>query len=253
MARRCRGSLRRVKAVAREATREAVRGEIAVNKWVREAMEHYFLFPSFNLLHRPDTLPPDTVFFSSELLDGPRIYAPCMLPRGADGKVLPGFPTPEAERFTLKRFAKSAPQILKRLEAGDVLLADKLTRRTIFKLPGFESYLAALEDEDITNKLDEVCYILNRDVARNYMNQLNTSSEPDDSLCVACLEKEGTVVMTVCGHRVFCPGCRRKAVARVLRVHKRLLNAKELDRTRISCPLCRSESATRKDESKPAP
>jgi hypothetical protein len=232
------------------AYREAIkmRDVVAEERWTQEVIKHYSLFHSVNLLHRPPTLPPDAVVFSSELLDGPNLYPPCMLPRGADGKVLPGFPTPEALRFAVKTFAKSAPQLLQRLDAGDILMADKLTRLTIFKLPGFERHLAALGDEDLAGKHDDLCYIFCRAAAV----RIARTEEPPD-VCVACMEKESTVSMTTCNHQVFCPGCRRKVVARVLGVPKRRLNAKELDRTRVCCPLCRRESTTTRRRASESP
>lgn len=70
------------------------------------------------------------------------------------------------------------------------------------------------------------------------------------NMCFICMSKGAVFVMDTCGHYGLCNACRR------LLVHKRLvsrsvvadtkkgrqqLNNKELQRTKVSCPLCRTE------------
>lgn len=71
-----------------------------------------------------------------------------------------------------------------------------------------------------------------------------------EGICVVCIEKSALFVMQ-CGHLIFCPGCRRKAVAKELResgktqwksVKPGQLSNKELERTKVRCPICREES-----------
>lgn len=73
-------------------------------------------------------------------------------------------------------------------------------------------------------------------------------------LCVSCISKEASYVVQECGHLVYCSTCRRKAVARHLNDSERCykgsrgiikrgeLNNKELQRTKLRCPICREES-----------
>ena len=72
-----------------------------------------------------------------------------------------------------------------------------------------------------------------------------------EGICVVCIEKSALFVMHECGHLIFCPGCRRKAVAKALResgksqwksVKPGQLSNKELERTKVRCPICREES-----------
>ena len=73
-----------------------------------------------------------------------------------------------------------------------------------------------------------------------------------EGICVVCIEKSALFVMHECGHLIFCPGCRRKAVAKELResgktqwkgVKPGQLSNKELERTKVRCPICREQSA----------
>ena len=63
-------------------------------------------------------------------------------------------------------------------------------------------------------------------------------------VCVVCLEREATLLGRACGHMAWCRTCRRTAVHAALGKYgsKRNLSAKELDRTRLSCPICRVET-----------
>ena len=81
----------------------------------------------------------------------------------------------------------------------------------------------------------------------------NTENEGDASganTCFVCMSKGASFVLTACGHYGVCNACRR------LLVHMRLvgenlvadtkkarqhLKSKELERTKVSCPLCRIE------------
>ena len=72
-----------------------------------------------------------------------------------------------------------------------------------------------------------------------------------EGICVVCIEKSALFVMHECGHLIFCPGCRRKAVAKELKesgktqwksVKPGQLSNKELERTKVRCPICREES-----------
>ncbi|CAE7493916.1 unnamed protein product [Symbiodinium natans] len=72
-----------------------------------------------------------------------------------------------------------------------------------------------------------------------------------EGICVVCIEKSALFVMHECGHLIFCPGCRRKAVAKALKesgksqwksVKPGQLSNKELERTKVRCPICREES-----------
>ena len=72
-----------------------------------------------------------------------------------------------------------------------------------------------------------------------------------EGICVVCIEKSALFVMHECGHLIFCPGCRRKAVAKELKesgktqwksVKPQQLSNKELERTKVRCPICREES-----------
>merc|ERR1712083_278682 len=69
--------------------------------------------------------------------------------------------------------------------------------------------------------------------------------------CVICFEKSALFVTRDCRHLVCCAGCRRKLVHDALVVlghssakakERKALNAKELERTRICCPICRCNS-----------
>merc|ERR1712154_42101 len=62
----------------------------------------------------------------------------------------------------------------------------------------------------------------------------------DESSCVCCLDAPATMVMSTCGHLVFCGSCRKRVVC----LARRVLNAKELPRraltkTGVKCPICR--------------
>ena len=67
------------------------------------------------------------------------------------------------------------------------------------------------------------------------------------SICVACMENEASFVCSV-GHLIVCRQCRRKLVLRTLQAtqpewqhkSKRDLQGKQLDRTPVPCPMCRS-------------
>eukprot|EP00930_Biecheleria_cincta_P103462 TRINITY_DN95439_c0_g1_i1.p1 TRINITY_DN95439_c0_g1~~TRINITY_DN95439_c0_g1_i1.p1 ORF type:complete len:189 (-),score=27.15 TRINITY_DN95439_c0_g1_i1:26-592(-) len=76
------------------------------------------------------------------------------------------------------------------------------------------------------------------------------SNEPvESSMCVACMEKEAVFVCKG-GHVILCRGCRRKMIHKQLktidatwkRKSARDLQARQLDRTAVPCPLCRQES-----------
>ena len=78
-----------------------------------------------------------------------------------------------------------------------------------------------------------------------------SEGEQLEGICVVCIEKSALFVMHECGHLIFCPGCRRKAVAKELKesgktqwksVKPQQLSNKELERTKVRCPICREES-----------
>merc|ERR1711939_560744 len=72
----------------------------------------------------------------------------------------------------------------------------------------------------------------------------------ETGLCVCCSDNEALFVMNRCGHVVFCCTCRRKAVYAALYgsagasassiSHRRDLGSRELTRTELICPLCRT-------------
>lgn len=82
---------------------------------------------------------------------------------------------------------------------------------------------------------------------------LGFSNDEEDDLsgvCVSCLERPAKLVAKTCGHLVYCRPCQRQAIARQLETQARVseakkrahtLNNKEMDRTRLPCPICRSE------------
>eukprot|EP00930_Biecheleria_cincta_P037195 TRINITY_DN25511_c1_g1_i1.p1 TRINITY_DN25511_c1_g1~~TRINITY_DN25511_c1_g1_i1.p1 ORF type:complete len:492 (-),score=78.96 TRINITY_DN25511_c1_g1_i1:9-1454(-) len=82
---------------------------------------------------------------------------------------------------------------------------------------------------------------------------LGFSNDEEDDLsgvCVSCLERPAKLVAKTCGHLVYCRPCQRQAIARQLEAQARAseakrrahtLNNKEMDRTRLPCPICRSE------------
>ena len=61
------------------------------------------------------------------------------------------------------------------------------------------------------------------------------------SVCVCCLDQDAVLVGKQCGHVAWCRSCRRKAVWQHLgkNVSRRDLSSKQLERTKIACPICR--------------
>ena len=73
---------------------------------------------------------------------------------------------------------------------------------------------------------------------------LSEKEEHKKNICVVCIDNEATLMGHQCGHLAWCRTCRRKAVHAKLTntgTKKRMSN-KQLDRTRISCPICRAET-----------
>jgi len=71
-------------------------------------------------------------------------------------------------------------------------------------------------------------------------------TEEADDLCVCCLEYKAVFAVRVCSHPVACVDCRRRLVYRQLKLSgspdvppMRALTTKLLERTVVSCPLCR--------------
>lgn len=78
-----------------------------------------------------------------------------------------------------------------------------------------------------------------------------SGQEATSGQCAICLEREATVVASPCGHLVCCVACRRRIVheARVISGAsadtagaRRNLSTKQLERTKVPCPICRAES-----------
>lgn len=73
---------------------------------------------------------------------------------------------------------------------------------------------------------------------------LPVPTEDECSLCVCCLEESATMVMKGCGHLIYCAKCGRSFVALALgiTVKSKALKQRQIENTRVPCPVCRQES-----------
>lgn len=78
--------------------------------------------------------------------------------------------------------------------------------------------------------------------------------EPRRGLCAICLQREAIIVAIPCGHLVCCLSCRRRVVHQVrvstgqsadTNAARRSLSSKQFERTKVPCPICRTEVALR--------
>eukprot|EP00434_Breviolum_minutum_P028335 symbB.v1.2.025067.t1/scaffold2410.1/size79957/8 len=107
-------------------------------------------------------------------------------------------------------------------------------------------------DSDAQNALEtDLCSSRTVADAPDAVDAEVSEAEQLEGICVVCIEKSALFVMHECGHLIFCPGCRRKAVAKELKesgktqwksVKPGQLSNKELERTKVRCPICREES-----------
>merc|ERR1711879_1085714 len=86
-------------------------------------------------------------------------------------------------------------------------------------------------------------------ISPSSLSKESDESAPSDNTCVVCMDKKAEFVCRL-GHLSVCRACRRKLVFQKLAgSHKhwagkiqRDLEARQLDRTAVACPICRVES-----------